>query len=101
LLATLYQSAAVFVYPTWSEGYGIPLHEAARFETPCIASSGSALEETAPQGTLFIPPEKPHLLLEALRIQLTTPQKTSIKISFTPNESGQALLRIFEDVVQR
>ena len=97
-LATLYKHAAVFCYPSWSEGYGLPLQEAARFGTPCIASYGSALEETAPTGTLFIPPEKPHLLLEALRIQLVVPQKTSLKTSSIPNESGRALLRIFEDI---
>lgn len=75
-LATLYKHASVFCYPSWSEGYGIPLHEAARFGIPCIAASGSALEETAPEGTLFVPPEKPHLLTSALEMQLIQPRIT-------------------------
>lgn len=95
-LATLYQHASVFCYPSWSEGYGIPLHEAARFGTPCIAAAGSALEETAPVGTLFIPPEKPHLLLSALKIQLTQPRKTQIK-NGTP--LGEQLLSVFSNKI--
>ena len=79
LMATLYKHAAVFLYPSWSEGFGIPLHEAARFGTPCVGASGSVLEETAPEGTLLIPPEKPHLLVEAIRLQLEAPQRTDFR----------------------
>lgn len=99
LLASLYKHAAVFVYPSWSEGYGLPLHEAAQFGTPCIASSGSALEETAPDGTLFIPPEKPHLLKEALRLQLIAPQATIKKSPTNPHAAGKELLRIFDTLL--
>lgn len=96
-LATLYKNAAVFSYPSWAEGYGIPLHEAAHFQTPCVASSGSALEETAPSGTLFIPPEKPHLLAEALKIQLTSPQTTIAKTSPLIN-AGIQLMNVFTTI---
>lgn len=92
-LATLYKHAAVFSYPSWAEGYGIPLHEAARFQTPCIASSGSALEETAPKGTIFVPPEKPHLLAEALRLQLLQPQPTIVRPA-PPTTAGAQLLSV-------
>lgn len=92
-VATLYKNAAVFLYPSWAEGYGIPLHEAARFGTPCIGGSGSALEETAPEGTLLIPPEKPHLLAEAIRLQLETPQRTCLgPTSTTPSSCANELL---------
>ncbi len=70
-LANFYAHAAVFLYPSWYEGYGLPLHEAARFGTPCIASTAGALPETAPPGTLFANPAKPHEWVEALRIALT------------------------------
>jgi len=73
-LASLYQNAAAFLYPSWYEGYGLPLHEAAQFGTPCIASTSGALPETAPPGTLFANPAKPHHWVEALRIALTSPR---------------------------
>ena len=73
-LASLYQNAAAFLYPSWYEGYGLPLHEAAQFGTPCVASTSGALPETAPQGTLFANPVKPHHWVEALRIALTSPR---------------------------
>ncbi|MFA5129865.1 MAG: glycosyltransferase [Patescibacteria group bacterium] len=66
-LDTLYATASCFLYPSWYEGYGLPLHEAARFGCPCIASSTGALPETAPTGTLFVPPSKPQLWVGALR----------------------------------
>jgi glycosyltransferase involved in cell wall biosynthesis len=66
-LTGLYRNAAAFLYPSWYEGYGLPLHEAAAFGTPCIASTSGALPETAPPGTLFADPAKPHHWVEALR----------------------------------
>ena len=38
-LRTLYAHAACVLYPSWYEGFGIPLHEASVFGTPCISST--------------------------------------------------------------
>lgn len=65
-----YQHAAALLYPSWYEGFGLPLHEAAAFNTPLLASAYGALPETAPKNTLLIPPEKPHLWVTALRAVL-------------------------------
>ena len=70
---TLMKYASAFLYPSWYEGFGIPLHEAAWFGTPCIASTSGALSETAPKGTLFAPPFKPQLWTDALRLVLQNP----------------------------
>ncbi|MDP3793886.1 MAG: glycosyltransferase family 1 protein [Candidatus Uhrbacteria bacterium] len=72
-LATLMKHASAFLYPSWYEGFGLPLHEAARFGTPCIASTAGALPETAPQNTLFAPPSKPHLWSAAIEMILNDP----------------------------
>lgn len=74
-LAFLYANASVFLYPSWYEGYGLPLWEAARFGTPCIASTSGALPETAPPGTLFVNPAKPHHWVEALKLAIGTPRE--------------------------
>ncbi len=65
-LSNLMQHASAFLYPSWYEGFGLPLHEAAFFGTPCIASTAGSLPETAPTGTLFAPPHKPHLWAEGI-----------------------------------
>ncbi|HWQ99954.1 MAG TPA: glycosyltransferase family 1 protein, partial [Candidatus Methylomirabilis sp.] len=72
-LTDLYGHASALLYPSWYEGFGLPLHEAARHGTPCLASAHGALPETAPRGTLFIPPAKPHLWAAALRDVLRSP----------------------------
>ena len=74
-LADLYAHASALLYPSWYEGFGLPLHEAARFGTPCIASTWGALPETAPRGTVFAPPSKPHLWASALRDILAAPER--------------------------
>lgn len=74
-LDSLYANASIFLYPSWYEGYGLPLHEAARFGTPCIASTDGALPETAPEGTVFVPPSKPHLWVKAMRDVLSSPEQ--------------------------
>ena len=73
-LAYLYSNAAAFLYPSWYEGFGLPLHEAATFGTPCVASTSGALPETAPPGTIFANPAKPHHWIEALKIALSQPR---------------------------
>jgi glycosyltransferase involved in cell wall biosynthesis len=73
-ISALYAGASAFLYPSWYEGYGLPLHEAASFGTPCIASTAGALPETAPPGTLFVNPAKPHHWTEALKLALALPK---------------------------
>ncbi len=77
-LAALYSNASAFLYPSWYEGYGLPLHEAAAFGTPRIASTAGALPETAPPGTLFADPAKPHHWAEALKMALSMPKPPMI-----------------------
>ncbi len=75
-LTTLYQFASAFAYPSWYEGYGLPLHEAAAYGTPRIASTAGALPETAPEGTLFANPAKPQHWVEAIRKAISTEHTT-------------------------
>ncbi|MDO8584477.1 MAG: glycosyltransferase family 1 protein [bacterium] len=71
-LQSLFKHATAFLYPSWYEGFGIPLHEAAQFNTPCLAADAGALPETAPKGTLFLPAYKPHLWATAMEQCLDT-----------------------------
>ncbi len=82
-LSALYQSAQAFLYPSWYEGLGLPLHEAAAFGVPSIASSTSAMPETAPSGTIFAPPSKPQawaLAIDHLLTRSAIHSKTSFLV---------------------
>jgi glycosyltransferase involved in cell wall biosynthesis len=67
----LYRNASALLYPSWYEGFGLPLHEAAAFHIPILASNHGALPETAPPGTTLINPAKPQLWASALKNILT------------------------------
>lgn len=81
-MAQLYAAATVFLYPSWYEGYGLPLHEAASMGTPRVSSLTGALTETAPRGTLFAHPAKPHHWTQAIQIAMHTRRE---KISPDPS----------------
>ena len=83
-LAWLYKNASAFLYPSWYEGFGIPLHEAARYGTPIIASTAAPLPETAPQGTVFAAPEKPYHWVKALESILKNPD--AFRTSTNPHD---------------
>lgn len=67
-LIYLYKHAQALLYPSWYEGYGLPLQEIQFYNKPCIASTAGALPETAPPGTIFCHPAKPHEWLMALNL---------------------------------
>lgn len=71
-LKFLYQNCVALLYPSWYEGFGLPLHEAYRLGTRIISSTAGALPETAPPNTIFCHPAKPHEWLIALEMVLKT-----------------------------
>lgn len=55
-LPVLYQCAEIFAYPSFYEGFGIPIIEAINSHLPVIAAKGSCLEEAGGDGALYINP---------------------------------------------
>lgn len=55
-LPAIYQSASVFVYPSFFEGFGIPILEALTSGVPVIAATGSCLEEAGGADSLYVDP---------------------------------------------
>lgn len=71
-LIYLYKHAQALLYPSWYEGYGLPLQEIQSYNKLCVASTAGALPETAPPGTIFCHPAKPHEWLNALKMITNT-----------------------------
>jgi glycosyltransferase involved in cell wall biosynthesis len=55
-MPAIYQMAKLFVYPSFFEGFGIPVVEALMSALPVIAAKGSCLEEVGGPGSVYIDP---------------------------------------------
>ena len=65
-VATFYNAAEVFVYPSLYEGFGLPLMEAMACGVPVITSRGSALDEVAADAAVLVDPLDELSIAEAL-----------------------------------
>lgn len=55
-LTVLYQQASIFLYPSFGEGFGIPILEALFSKTPVITSNISSLPEAAGPASYLVDP---------------------------------------------
>ena len=56
-LANLYRYCYAFIYPTWYEGFGLPVLEAMNFEKPVIASNVTSIPEIVGDAAALCRPE--------------------------------------------
>lgn len=72
-LEALYRLAACVVFPSLSEGFGIPVVEAMERGVPVAASDIAVLREVAGDAALFFDPYSPAAAAEAIRAALAEP----------------------------
>lgn len=69
-LLELYKKASLLVYPSFYEGFGLPVVEAMTLGTPVVTSNNSALAEIAKEGALLVNPNNyldlAHSILEVI-----------------------------------
>ncbi len=66
-LPSLYKNAAAFVYPSFYEGFGLPVLEAMQSGVLVITSDTSSLPEVGGEATIYIDPDNIDSLVFALR----------------------------------
>jgi glycosyltransferase involved in cell wall biosynthesis len=70
-LAVMYRLAAVFVFPSLYEGFGLPPLEAMASGTPVVTSNVSSLPEVAGDAALLIDPHDPGAIADGIERVLT------------------------------
>jgi len=74
-LAVLYRLAAVAVYPSLFEGFGIPIVEALASGTPIVTTRGGVFPEAGGPGSVYVDPRDPEELRAALASILADPDR--------------------------
>jgi alpha-1,3-rhamnosyl/mannosyltransferase len=70
-LVALYNEAALFVFPSIQEGFGLPLLEAMACGTPIVAADNSAIPEIAGDAALLVDPMDADAMAGRMRRVLT------------------------------
>jgi glycosyltransferase involved in cell wall biosynthesis len=69
-LQSIYQLASALIYPSFYEGFGLPIAEALLSKTPVIAAHTSSLCEAGGAHSLYIHPQKAQELKDAMLLIL-------------------------------
>lgn len=93
-LPAVYQMASLFVYPSFFEGFGIPIIEAIHSGLPVIAATGSCLEEAGGPSSVYVNPnDEAELAKQMMRILSSPELANRMKVE------GKAYVSRFEDEV--
>jgi glycosyltransferase involved in cell wall biosynthesis len=108
VLSALYSMAEAFVFPSWIEGFGIPLLEAMRCGAPVIASDRGSIPEVVGDAALIMDAEDAAALTHYLTTLLASPsarshwQAKGLERSerFTWSQAAEQTLNVYERALQ-
>jgi len=73
-LPAIYNSAEIFIYPSLSEGFGIPIIEALTCKTPVITTKGGCFSEAGGPNSIYIDPMNHEQLAEEIKKLSSLPE---------------------------
>ncbi len=105
-LPAVYQGAKIFVYPSFFEGFGIPIVEALESSVPVISALGSCLTEAGGPGSIYIHPDseeelafqlKRVLVDDQLRTEMITSGKKYVE-QFAPKVIAKKIDAVYNTI---
>lgn len=106
-LPAIYQMASLFTYPSFFEGFGIPIIEALHSGVPVIAATGSCLEEAGGPDSIYIDPNNESEMSEAinrvlsdkdLALQMINKGKEYVT-RFSDEKIASEIMNLYEQII--
>lgn len=107
-LPAIYQMASAFVYPSFYEGFGIPILEAMNSRVPVITTRGGVFGETGGNACIYVDPCSAEEMVDALRTVLEDEQAAARMSelgaahskNFRENVIAQNLVAVYRELLQ-
>lgn len=104
----LYKNAIAFIFPSYYEGFGIPILEAFEAETPCLLAKSSCFPEIAGDAALYFNPKHKNEIVSAmsrildknLAIELVIKGKQRLA-DFSWEKTAEQALNIYKSLLDR
>lgn len=106
-LPAVYQGALCFVYPSIFEGFGIPILEALTSGVPVVTSKGSCFEETGGSHSLYVDPDSPEQIANAIIRVVNNPDLRAEMVShgyehskkFLPEQIADQFMQLYHTIL--
>jgi glycosyltransferase involved in cell wall biosynthesis len=87
-LPAIYRNAECFIYPSFFEGFGIPIIEALVSGVPVITSKGGCFAEAGGPGSIYVDPGDPERIGEAILKVINSKELRDKMISIGANHAN-------------
>jgi glycosyltransferase involved in cell wall biosynthesis len=106
-LHALYQSAEAMIYPSFFEGFGLPIVEAQASGCPVITSNISSMPEAGANAAIYVDPEKPWEIGRVIETLLNSSAIAGKMIEkgienaqlYTPDHYARQLINLYKNIL--